>query len=138
MRCSFYRTIYFNSLMLLQILKSKIQEIIVTESSIDYPGSISLPSELFAASGIKPFELVHVNNKTNGSRIITYAVKNSEKGRVTVNGAASHLFRKGDVIHVLSFVLLDESEVAAHRPILVITDKDNNVIEKKPYLFDEL
>lgn len=122
--------------MTIQILKSKIQGVIVTESNIDYPGSISLPTELLKASGIKQFELVHVNNKTNGNRIITYAVKNNHKGRVTINGAASKLFQKGDTVHVLTFASIDESEAETFRPTLVLTDKENNVIESKPYTID--
>ncbi len=122
--------------MTIQILKSKIQGVIVTESNIEYPGSISLPAELLAASGIKQFELVHVNNKTNGHRIITYAVKNNQKGRVTINGAASKFFQKGDIVHVLAFAFINESEAEMFRPTLVLTDKENNVTESKPYTID--
>ncbi|MHA4844576.1 aspartate 1-decarboxylase [Flavitalea antarctica] len=120
--------------MLIQVLKSKIQQIIVKESSIDYPGSISLSDELLEASGIKPFELVHVNNKTNGNRIITYAVRNKQKGQVTVNGAASKLFKKGDCIHVLAFGYITEEEADSFRPIIVIADENNHVIETKAYV----
>jgi aspartate 1-decarboxylase len=120
---------------MLQILKTKIQGVIVSESNIDYPGSISLPTELLKASGIKQFELVHVNNKTNGNRIITYAVENNQKGRVTINGAASKLFQKGDIVHVLAFAFINESETESFKPTLVITDKENNLIESKPYTF---
>jgi aspartate 1-decarboxylase len=122
--------------MTIQILKSKLQGVIVTESNIDYPGSISLSSELLAASGIKEFELVHVNNKTNGHRIITYAVKNKQKGRVTINGAASKFFEKGDSVHVLAFAFIDEKDAETFRPTLVITDNENNVVESKPYTID--
>lgn len=119
--------------MLFQILKSKIQGVIVSESSINYPGSISLPEEILIASGIKLFEQVHVNNRTNGNRIITYAIKNSQKGKVTINGAASKFFSKGDVVHVLSYAQMDENEINNFSPILVITDEKNRVVEKKPY-----
>lgn len=124
--------------MLLQLLKSKIQEITVTESCIDYPGSISLPQELMEASGIRQFELVHVNNKTNGQRITTYAVKNKRKGFVSVNGAASKLFQKGDSIHVLSYVYVIEEEAEQFQPVLVITDRQNTIIETKPYFIENL
>ena len=93
------------------LLKFKIQELIVSESSINYPGSISLPVDLFEAAGLNQFEQVHVNNKTNGNRIITYAVKSKLKGVVTINGAASKLFNKNDCIHVLAYCLLNEIEV---------------------------
>jgi aspartate 1-decarboxylase len=119
--------------MMIQILKSKIQGVIVTESNIDYPGSISLPAELMKASGIRQFELVHVNNKTNGNRIVTYAIKNNQKGRVTVNGAASKFFKKEDVVHVLAFAFINEAEAETFSPTLVLTDKENNVVESKPY-----
>ncbi len=128
-----YRLIHF---MKIQILKSKIQSVIVTESNIEYPGSISLSTELLKASGIKQFELVHVNNKTNGHRIVTYAVKNNQKGRVTINGAASKFFQKGDNIHVLAFALINESEADMFQPTLVLTDIENNVIECKPYTIE--
>ena len=122
--------------MILQILKAKIQEITVTESSIHYPGSISLPDELLQASGIKQFEQVYVNNKTNGNRIMTYAVRNKQKGKVTVNGAASKLFQNGDIIHVLAYATLTNEEAENFLPTLVITDKENNLVSSKPYTFD--
>jgi aspartate 1-decarboxylase len=122
--------------MTLQVLKSKIQELTVTESNINYPGSISLSEELLEASGIKPFEFVHVNNKTNGNRIVTYAVKNKQKGRVTINGAASHLFHKGDLIHVLSFAFLSELELETFCPTLVIASRENTVVESKHYMLE--
>lgn len=117
----------------IQILKSKIQGVIVTESNIDYPGSISLPTELLIASGIKQFELVHVNNRTNGHRIITYAVKNNQMGRVTINGAASKLFQKGDTVHILAFTFINDTEAETFQPTLVLTDKNNNITESRPY-----
>jgi len=122
--------------MMLQILKTKIKELTVSESSINYPGSISLPDAILKASGIKQFELVHVNNKTNGNRITTYAVRNKTQGSVTLNGAASHLFSKGDQIHVLAYALLNEGECETFEPTLVITDRENRVISAKTYSFD--
>jgi aspartate 1-decarboxylase len=119
---------------MLQILKAKIQQVVVSESNINYPGSISLPAELLKASGIKQFELVHVNNRTNGNRIITYAVKNTKQGFVSVNGAASKFFQKGDIIHILAFAQLSETEADAFTPTLVLTDNQNNVIESKSYV----
>jgi aspartate 1-decarboxylase len=121
--------------MQIQLLKAKIQELQVTESDINYMGSISLPEEIMAAAGIRQFELVYVNNKTNGNRITTYAVKNRIRGRVTVNGAASKLFSKGDSIHVLAYAYMNEEEADRFEPTIVIADKSNTVIESKPYVF---
>ena len=122
--------------MMLQMLKAKIQELTVTESNVAYPGSICLPETLLEASGIRQFELVHVNNKTTGSRIMTYAVAGKRPGFVSLNGAASKHFRKGDIIHVLAFVHIAEEEAAGFCPTLVLADKDNQVLSVKPYSFD--
>ena len=119
--------------MMLTVLKAKIQEVRVTESDTNYPGSIAIPEELLIASGIRQFEQVYVNNKTNGNRIITYAVKSKARGFVSVNGAASKQFSKGDVIHILAYAQLQETEAATFQPTLVITDQDNNLVEEKPY-----
>lgn len=121
--------------MLTQLLKSKIQELVVTESSIEYPGSISLPEELMKAANIKQFELVHVNNKSNGNRIQTYAVASNSSGRVTLNGAASRLFQKGDHIHVLSFSYFNEQEAETHIPVLLKCNINNQLVESGDYVF---
>lgn len=122
--------------MLLQILKSKIKHLTVTESNSEYQGSISLPEELMHAANIKPFESVHVNNKTNGNRIITYAIKSKQKGMVTINGAASKLFSQGDIVHVLVFAYMNDHEANGFVPTLVITDKENNLIKSEAYKLD--
>lgn len=119
--------------MFLKILKVKIKSLVVTESNINYPGSISLPEDIIIASGLKPFELVYVNNKTNGNRITTYIVKNNIKGRVTINGAASKHFNAGDEIHVLAFAYLNAQEIEDFKPALVITNDLNMLVEVVPY-----
>lgn len=119
--------------MLIQLLKAKIQKLIVSESSENYPGSIALPQEILEASGIREFEQVYVNNLTNGNRIMTYAIRSSRKGFVTINGAASKLFHKGDVVHVLAFGYFDGKEAEGFTPTIVITDKENSLVEAKPY-----
>ncbi|MGV3609478.1 MAG: aspartate 1-decarboxylase [Fluviicola sp.] len=119
---------------MINLLKSKIQELIVSESSLDYPGSISLPLELVKAANLHEFEQVFVNNKTSGARISTYVVISKQSGFVSLNGAASHHFKKGDLIHVLSYRLVHEENASAHRPTLVRTDLNNQIIESLPYL----
>ena len=68
---------------MINLLKSKIQELIVNESSLDYPESISLPSELVEAAKLHEFEQVFVNNKTTGERISTYVVISKYPGFVS-------------------------------------------------------
>lgn len=118
---------------MINLLKSKIQELIVSESSLEYPGSISLPPALVEAANLHEFEQVFVNNKTTGARISTYVVISKEPGFVTLNGAASHHFKKGDCIHVLSFRLVNEVDVKHLRPTLVRANSNNEVVEAIPY-----
>jgi aspartate 1-decarboxylase len=122
--------------MMLQVLRTKIQELKVTESSIEYPGSISLPGELMHAAGIREFEMVYVNNKTNGNRIVTYAVRSKKPGFVSVNGAASKLFSKNDIIHVLAYGFVNESE-CPYKPILVLADSDNRLVAARAYVLNQ-
>ena len=120
--------------MLLQLLRVKIQELIVSESSPDYPGSIALPEEIIKACGLRLFEQVHVNNLTNGNRIITYVIKSKTNGFVSLNGAASKKFNNGDKIHVLAFGYINADEDPDEcQPTIVHADKDNRLIEAKQY-----
>jgi aspartate 1-decarboxylase len=122
--------------MLLQLLRVKIQQLVVTESSENYPGSIALPDELIEAAGLKLFEQVHVNNINNGNRIITYVIKSKREGFVSVNGAASRKFNKGDRIHVLAFGFFDkEKEAEDFQPTIVHADENNKLKDVKKYTF---
>ncbi len=121
--------------MLLQLLRVKIQELVVTESSPSYPGSIALPDELIELSGLKLFEQVHVNNITNGNRIVTYIIRSGKKGYVSMNGAASKKFNKGDRIHVLAFGYMQEEEAAVFHPMIIHADEANKLIDIKEYSF---
>ncbi len=119
--------------MLLQLLRVKIQQLVVSESSENYPGSIALPEEILVASGLKLFEQVFVNNLTNGNRIMTYAVCSKKQGYVTVNGAASKLFKAGDKIHILSFGYFGKEEAANFSPLIVRADANNKLVDALPY-----
>jgi len=121
--------------MQVQLLQTKIQQIIVSESSENYPGSIALPDDLIEAAGLKLFEQVHVNNLNNGNRIITYVVRSKKSGYVTLNGAASKLFKKGDKIHVLAYGYFEEEEASEFEPKIVYADNYNRVVEIKAYAF---
>lgn len=119
--------------MQLQILRVKIQELIVSESSISYPGSIGLPDDIIEGAGLKLFEQVYVNNASNGNRIMTYVVRSKRPGIVTVNGAASKLFNAGDKIHVLAFGYFDEEEAEDFQPVIIHADAQNALLEAVPY-----
>lgn len=121
--------------MLIQLLRTKIQQLIVSESSEDYPGSIALPDDLIEAAGLRLFEQVHVNNLTNGNRIVTYVVRSKKDGFVTLNGAASKLFKKGDKIHILAFGYFTEQDATDFEPRIIYADAENRLVEAKTYAF---
>ncbi|MGN6616288.1 MAG: aspartate 1-decarboxylase [Ilyomonas sp.] len=121
--------------MFIQLLRTKVQQLIVTESSESYPGSIALPDEIIEAAGFRLFEQVHVNNLSNGNRIVTYVVRSKKPGAVTLNGAASKLFKKGDKIHVLAYGYFTEQDADEFEPQIIYADENNKLIEVKTYVF---
>ncbi|MBI5234459.1 MAG: aspartate 1-decarboxylase [Deltaproteobacteria bacterium] len=110
------------------LLKSKIHRVVVTDANLDYEGSIAIDESLLEVSGILPFEKVAIYNITNGSRFETYAIKaERNSGTISINGAAAHLAKKGDIVIVASYSLYEEREALSHRPILVYVDEKNRV-----------
>lgn len=88
------------------VLKSKLCGLKVTDACVDYEGSITIDSKWMKKVGIKKYEQVHVLDKTNGVRLITYALKGGE-GEVCINGAAAKKIEVGDSIIVLAFQIID-------------------------------
>ena len=110
----------------LTLLKSKIHRATVTESNLDYIGSITIDLHLMELANIKEYEQVQVLDITNGNRITTYAIagpKNS--GVICANGAASHLIKKGDLVIIVAYAQLTENEVENFIPKIVHVDKNN-------------
>jgi aspartate 1-decarboxylase len=94
---------------LLNICKSKIHRATVTESNVEYIGSIAIDEDLMERAAIKKNELVHVWNIANGNRFETYAMPGPRRsGVICVNGAAAHLCQPGDKVIIVAFVLTDE------------------------------
>jgi aspartate 1-decarboxylase len=114
------------------MLKAKIHRARVTETNIDYEGSLSLDKSLMDAAGMMPFEQVQVYNISNGERFSTYLIKGDrESGEVGVNGAAAHKAKVGDELIIVSFVLLEEDELDFFMPKILILDENNKVKEVK-------
>ena len=114
------------------MLKAKIHRARVTDANLDYEGSITIDARLLEASGILPFEQVHVWNVTRGARFVTYAMLGERDfGEVVINGAAAHLAKKGDIVIIAAFDTLTSEEVAHHRPRLVYVDEKNRIVAGK-------
>lgn len=114
------------------LLKGKIHKARVTETRLDYEGSLALDEELMKAADMIPYENVHIFNVTNGERFSTYLIK-AESGsrKVGVYGAAAHKAKVGDLLIVVSYVCLDEDEPEFFMPKIVILGEDNKITEVK-------
>lgn len=101
-------------------LRAKIRDLCLTALRPDYEGSITLDEEYLERAGIHPNEEVHVLNLNTGNRIVTYAIKGKKgSGVVELNGPAARSGMIGDEIMVLSYVLLEPSEIKGHVPRIV-------------------
>lgn len=110
------------------LLGSKIHRATVTEADLNYVGSITVDQDLLDAAGICVNEKVYVVNNNNGARFETYTISGERgSGVVCLNGAAARLVQKGDVVIIMSYVMLSEPEVAAHEPKVVLVDEHNRV-----------
>ncbi len=117
--------------MILNVLRAKIHTVRVTEANINYRGSITIDQDLLDASGIREYEVVHVNNASNGNRIITYVIAGKAgSGDILMNGAAALKCNKGDVIHILAFGDIDEKEMDNFKPKVIHTDENNRLVEE--------
>ncbi|MFH1964326.1 MAG: aspartate 1-decarboxylase [Acidobacteriota bacterium] len=112
--------------MIHKMLKSKIHRATVTDSNLAYEGSITIDRELLEAADILPFEAVDVWNLSNGSRFETYAIVGEPgSGTICINGAATHLAAKGDLVIIASWIELSGDEALKHQPRLVFVDSNN-------------
>lgn len=114
------------------VLGSKLHKVTVTESKLDYEGSLALDGSLLKAAGMIPYEQVHVYNVSNGERFSTYLIKAGEgSGTAAVYGAAAHKAGVGDKLIVVSYVLMGEEETEFIVPRIVILDERNGIKEVK-------
>ncbi len=115
--------------MFLKILKSKLHRATVTDTKLDYPGSIAIDPVLMEASGILPYESVLVADLNNGSRLETYAVPAEPNSRqVVIMGAAAQLMKPKDLAIIMSFGFFTPDEVKEHTPKVVVLG-ENNIIK---------
>lgn len=110
------------------MMKSKLHRATVTETNVDYEGSLTIDADLLEAADILPHEQIHVWDVTNGARLITYALPGPRGSRVMcVNGAGAHLINTGDVIIVATYAELEDAAARVHQPRVVFLDRDNHV-----------
>ena len=110
--------------MLETVLKAKIHKAVVTESDLDYEGSIAIGKDMMKAGNVRPYEQVYVANFTNGKRWWTYAIE-GEDGTIGLNGGSARMGMVGDVIAIFTYVQVDPDE--EHCPRVVLLKEGNQV-----------
>jgi len=115
--------------MQINILKSKIHRVTVTEANLDYIGSITIDEALMEAAGIYEYEKVSIVDVTNGERIETYVIKGEKNsGVICLNGAAAHLIKKDDIVIIMAYTWLEEADIKDFTPKIIFPDTKTNRI----------
>jgi len=113
--------------MLIEVLKSKIHRVTVTEANLNYVGSVTIDEDLMDASNIIENEKVQVLNLNNGERLETYVIKGKRgSGEICLNGPAARKVAIGDVVIIMSFATIDFQEAKSFRPVIIFPDTKTN------------
>jgi len=115
--------------MLLTLLKSKITTATVTQTELEYEGSITIDEDVMEAAGLVAGEQVHVLNLNNGGRVITYVIPGERgSGTICLNGPAARTGLVGDRVTILSYAQITEEEARTWKTSLVRLDDRNRAI----------
>lgn len=111
------------------LLAGKIHRATVTQADLHYVGSVTIDSDLMTAADIVEGEQVHIVDITTGARLVTYAITGAPgSGVIGINGAAAHLISPGNLVIIMSFLQMQESERAAYAPKVVHVDALNQIV----------
>lgn len=110
----------------IEVLKSKIHRVTVTNCDLNYIGSITIDETLLDAAKMIPGEKVQVVNINNGERLETYIIKGEKgSGEVTLNGPAARKVQKGDKVIIISYARMSLSDAKVFNPVLIFPNNDN-------------
>lgn len=113
--------------MLIEMMKSKIHRVTVTEANLNYIGSITIDSTLIKAANILPGERVFIVNNNNGERFDTYVIAGEEgSGVICLNGAAARKAQPGDVIIIMAYAQMTPEEAVEFKPSVIFPDTATN------------
>ena len=115
--------------MKIEILKSKIHRVTVTEANLNYVGSVTIDEDLMDAANLIEFEKVQVVDINNGERLETYVIKGQRKsGVICLNGPAARKVAVGDIVIIMSYATMDFEEAKQFKPTIIFPDSKNNSI----------
>jgi aspartate 1-decarboxylase len=113
--------------MLIEILKSKIHRVTVTEANLNYVGSIAIDEDLMEAANVIENEKVQVVNINNGERFDTYVIKGKRgSGAICMNGAAARKVQVGDIVLIVSYATMEFAEAKIFQPKIIFPDTKTN------------
>ena len=113
---------------MIEVLKSKLHCVTVTEANLHYMGSITIDEDLMDAAGLIAGEKIQVVNNNNGERFETYVIKGERgSGCICLNGAAARKVQVGDVVIIIAYALMDFEEAKNYTPIVVFPKEGNKL-----------
>ncbi|MCL2289870.1 MAG: aspartate 1-decarboxylase [Bacteroidetes bacterium] len=114
--------------MKIEVVKSKIHQVIVTEANLHYVGSITIDETLMNAANLIENEKVHVLNLNNGERLETYVIKGEkDSGIICLNGPAARKVYIGDAVVVISYASMDFEDAKIFKPWIIFPDEKNKL-----------
>lgn len=114
--------------MLIEVLKSKIHRVTLTEANLDYMGSITIDEDLMDAAGIIENEKVQIVNVNNGERLETYVIRGKRgSGTICLNGPAARKGMAGDIIVIIAYAVLDFEEAKKFEPKIIFPKAGNKL-----------
>lgn len=116
--------------MLIQVVKSKIHRVKITQADLNYIGSITIDEELMEASNLIEGERVQIVNLNNGERLETYVIKGERRtGTICMNGPAARRVAVGDTVIIIGYAFMDFEEAKSFKPSLVFPNEQSNLID---------
>ncbi len=106
--------------MTIEVLKSKIHRVAVTDANLNYIGSIAIDEDLMDAANLIEYEKVHVLNINNGERFVTYVIRGKRgSGAICINGAAARKAQPGDLVIIVSYAQMEFEEAKTFQPTVI-------------------
>jgi len=114
--------------MYIEILKSKIHRAKVTQAELNYVGSVTIDETLMLAADLVEGEKVQIVNNNNGERLETYVIKGeANSGVICLNGAAARKVQVGDILIIISYMMVKKKKAIKYKPLLVFPDENNRL-----------
>ncbi len=118
--------------MLVEFLLSKIHRATVTDSNLEYVGSITIAEDIMNAANLKEWQKVEILNINNGERFQTYVIKGEfESGTICINGAAARKVHKGDKVIIVAYAQFNPEELQDYNPTIVHVNENNKIMHIK-------